>query len=157
MVEIFGGVFALLLVLFLLVNLFSQASIEERLGSINEDGPYKVSWGANGSGYTLITFPTELRIIETGETVKYDDICTPNSPFVSYVKKVYKKPKQQIIFTIVENSVTTMVKARSCIRKILSKQRITIGWIIADREMIKSVNLNDIPPYIKEVIDDRSK
>ena len=157
MVEIFGGVFALLLVLFVLINLFSQASLQERLSDINEGGSYKVSWGAHGSGYTVVSFPSEIRIVETGENVKYDNICAPNSPFVSYVKKVYSKPKQQLIFTIVEGSVTTMARARNCIREILPNRQTTIGWIIADRELLKSVNLNDIPPYIKQVIDDRAK
>ena len=155
MVEIFGGVFALLLVLFVLVNLFSQASLQERLSDINEGGAYKVSWGPQGSGYTVVSFPSELRIVETGENVKYDDICAANSPFVSYVQKVYSKPRQQLIFTIVQDSVATMAKARNCIRQLLPNRRTTIGWIIADRELLKSVNLDDIPPYIKEVIDER--
>ncbi len=156
MIEIFGGVFALLLVLFLLINLFSQASIRERLEEINDGGDYKVSWGARGSGYAIITFPSELRIVETNETVKYDDICKPNDPFVAYAKKIYSQPKQQMIFTITEESVPVMAKARNCIRRALPNRRIAIGWIIAERELLKSVSLNDIPPYISDVIKDRA-
>ena len=155
MVEIFGGVFALLLTLFLMINLFSQMSLQERLDNINEGGKYKVSWGAQGRGYTLVTFPSELRIVETGETVKYDGVCKPNSPFVAYTKKIYGQPKQQLIFTITEGSVAMMAKARNCVMQILPNRHITIGWIIADRELLKSVNLDDIPPYIKDVIDRR--
>lgn len=157
MVEIFGGVFALLLVLFILINLFSQASLQERLGDISDGGNYKVSWGPHGSGYTVISFPSEMRIIETGETVHYDHICKPNSPFVSYVKKIYSVPKQQLIFTITEGSVATMAVARDCVRRLFPNRRVTIGWIMADRELLKSVSLKDIPPYVKEVIDERTK
>ena len=157
MIEIFGGVFALLLVLFLLINLFSHASIQERLEEINEGGDYRVSWGAQGSGYTVITFPSKLQIVETNEMVAYDDICKANDPFVAYTKKIYGKPGQQMIFTITEGSVGVMAKARNCIRRVLPNRQISIGWIIAERELLKSVNLNDIPPYIREVIKDRAK
>ena len=155
MVEIFGGVFALLLVLFVIINLFSQASIQQRLTDINEGGEYKISWDRHGSGYSMITSRDEVRIIETSTSVKYDDICSPSSPFVNYAKKIYNKPKQQLIFTITEGSVRTMAKARNCIRQIFPKRRISIGWIIADKELLKSVSLDDIPPYIEEVIDAR--
>lgn len=157
MIEIFGGVFALLLVLFLLINLFSQASLQERLEEINEGGDYRVSWGTRGSGYTIITFPSELRIVETNETIKYDNICKPNDPFVAYTKKIYSKANQQLIFTITEESIPVMAKARNCIRRVLPNRHIAIGWIIAERELLKSVNLNDIPPYISDVIKDRSQ
>jgi len=154
MVEIFGGVFALLLVLFLLINTFSQMSLLERLEGINTDEDYKVSWGVQGTGYSILTFPDELRIVESGETLKHDQICAPNSPFASYAREIYSKPKQQLIFIILEDSVRTMTIARECMRLTMPSIRdnLTIGWIIADRELLKSVSLDDVPPYIERVI-----
>ncbi len=153
MVEIFGGVFALLMVLFLLFNLFSQASLLERLETSADEGLYKVGWGAHGSGYVIITFPDELRIIETGEVVERGEICKPASAFTKYARKVYNSKKRQLIFTLLENSVATMAEARDCMLRIMPNQLLTIGWIMANEELLKSVLLDDIPSYIDKVIE----
>ena len=152
MVEIFGGVFALLMVLFLLFNLFSQASLIERLETSADEGLYKVGWGAHGTGYVVITFPDELRIIETGETLSKGELCTPGGAFVNYARKVYDSKKKQLIFTLLEGSVATMAEARNCMLRIMPNKQLNIGWIIADRELLKSVSLDDIPPYIEDVV-----
>ncbi len=155
-VEIFGGVFALLLVLFLLINTFSQASLQERLSDLNEGGAYKVDWGPQGSGYVVIAFPGELRIVETSENVRREDVCDKDGAFVRYARKLYQKPGKQIVFTILENSVATMAAARNCMMRIMPGKHLTIGWIIADRELLKSVSLDDLPPYVEEVIRERA-
>ncbi|MGI9345447.1 MAG: hypothetical protein ACR2PW_04195 [Gammaproteobacteria bacterium] len=152
LIEIFGGLFALLLVLFLIFNLFSQAAIQERIETAADEGLFKIGWGAHGAGFVIITLPDELRIVETGSNIVRGKICHPQSPFVKYVLKVYNGERQQIIFTLLEGSVGTMAEARNCIMKLLPNQRVAIGWIIADREVLKSVSLNDIPPYIEKVI-----
>lgn len=151
MVEIFGGVFALLMVLFVLLNVLSQASLQERLESTTSEGNYKIGWGAAGSGYVVITFPDELRIVETGEVVKKGEVCKPNGPYVRYATKTYRRQRQQIIFTILEGSVAMMAEARLCLMKLMPRQRISIGWIIANNELLKSVSLDDIPPYIRDM------
>lgn len=154
MVEIFGGVFALLLVLFLLINTFSQMALQERLEGINTNQNFKVAWGVQGVGYTILVFPDELHIVETGEVVKQKNICAPRSPFATYARKIYSRPKQQLIFTILEGSVKTMAIARDCMRQTMPniQNNLTIGWIIADHELLKSVSLDDIPPHIKRTI-----
>lgn len=152
MVEIFGGVFALLLVLFLIINVISQATLLERLEANSEEGLYKVNWGGSGSGYTVLTFPGKLRIIETNEAVVQNEICQPHSPFVSYAKKIYSARKQQIIFVLLEGSVTTMAAARNCMLKVMPGRLIHIGWIIANNELLKAVSLDDIPAHIEKVI-----
>ncbi len=153
MVEIFGGVFALLLVLFLLINLLSQAVLAERLEAASESGLYRVGWGSSGAGFVVISFPAELRIIETGDAVAAADICMPGGAFVNYVRKVYRAERQQIIFAILENSVTTMAAARNCMMRILPDQRLNIGWIIANDELLKAVSLDDIPAYIEKAVE----
>lgn len=152
MVEIFGGVFALLMVLFVLLNTLSQASLLERLESTSNEGNYKIGWGNQGSGFVVITFPGELRIIETGEAIPTDKICTPGGPFPRYALNVYRRQKQQIVFTILEGGVPTMAAARACLMRIMPRQRLTIGWIIANNELLKSVALDDIPPYIRKSV-----
>lgn len=151
MVEIFGGVFALLMVLFVLLNVLSQATLLERLESTTSEGNFKVGWGNAGSGYVVITFPDEMRIIETGEVVRLGEVCKPNGPYPRYAKKVYRRQKQQIIFALLEGSVAMMAEARHCLMKIMPGRRLTIGWIIANNELLKSVSLDDIPPYIEEL------
>ncbi len=152
MVEIFGGIFALLLVLFLIINVLSQATLLERLEASSEEGLYKVNWGVSGSGYTVITFPNKLRIIETNETIPQGEICLPNSPFVKYAGKIYNAKRQQLIFALLEGSVTTMAEARNCMLEIMPNRLLHIGWIIANNELLKSVSLDDIPAYIEKVI-----
>ncbi len=153
MVEIFGGIFALLLVLFLLMNLFSQAALVERLEAASDEGLYRVGWGTNGSGFVVLAFPSELRIVETGEAVSADKVCRPDSPFVSYVRKVYQAERQQIIFAILENSVAAMAMGRNCIMQVLPDQTLAIGWIIANDELLKSVSLGDIPAFVKRAVN----
>ena len=153
MIEIFGGVFALLMVLFVLFNLFSQAALLERLETSTDEGLYKVGWGAHGAGYVVITFPDDLRIIETGEAVNRGEICKPGSPFTKYARKVYESKQNQLIFTLLEGSVATMAEARNCMIKIMPNKRLTIGWIMANEELLKSVSLDDIPSYIDKVIE----
>ena len=153
MVEIFGGVFALLMVLLLLINVFTYAAMEERLEAGRDEGAYRVGWGASGAGYVVITFPNQLSIIETGETVARGTICQPRSPFVRYAKKIYQAQKQQLIFTILEGSVPTMAEARNCMLKIMPDRLLHIGWIIANNELLKSVSLDDIPAHIRQVVD----
>ena len=121
MVEIFGGIFALLLVLFLLMNLLSQAALVERLETASEEGLYRVGWGASGEGYVVLAFPSELRIVETGEAVSAGSVSAgPDSPFVPYVRRVYQADRQQIVFAILEDGVGTMAEARNCIMRVLA-------------------------------------
>ena len=153
MVEIFGGLFALLLVLFLIMNLLSQAALVERIEVAADEGLYRVGWDAGGAGYVVLAFPTEVRIVETGEAVGGGRICAPDSPFVDYVRRIYRAERQQIVFAILEGGVSTMAQARNCIRTVLPGRELTIGWIVANDELLKSVSLNDIPAYVKEAVD----
>ena len=154
-IEIFGGVFALLLVFFLLINAFLGSQVEERLGEVSEEGIYKIGWETKGSGYTVIVFPNEVSIVQNGVTVNINELCGPRSSFRRYAHEVYAQPKTQIIFILLENSIRTMTKARSCLLTLFPSRPLSIGWIIADNELLKSVSLNDIPPHIGEVIKAR--
>lgn len=153
LIEIFGGIFALMLVLFLIITFLAQSSLKERLEAASEDGLYRVGWGTNGTGFVVLTFPDELRIIENSETIQRGDICKPGSPFAQYAQRIYSSPKQQIIFAILESSVPTMAEARNCIMSIMPDRTVAIGWIIASNELLKSISLNDIPPYIKKAVE----
>lgn len=148
-IEIFGGIFALLLVLFLLINLLSTVAINERIDQVNEEGMYRINWQESGSGFVVITFPDSIRIIETNESLAYDDICTPGSAFVRYVDKIYgEEKKAQIIFAILEDSVPVMRRARDCIQRQMPETLLSIGWIIASNELLKSIQLDDVPAHI---------
>ncbi len=150
MLSIFGGVFGLLLVFLVVVNLYSDAAQRERLESGSEDGLYRIERLDGGSGYVVLSFANELRIIETGSSVRPKVVCEANSPFVDYARRVYENDGDQLVFFILEGSVPTMAVARECLRRIWPNQELTIGWVIADNELLKSVALNDIPGYIRE-------
>ena len=154
MVEIFGGIFALLLVLFLLMNLLSQTALAERLETATEEGLYRVGWGANGGGFVVLAFPAELHIVETGETVPAGEICRPDGPFAAYARRIYQREGQQLIFAILERGVATMAEGRDCLLRALPGRTLSIGWIIASDELLKSVALDDIPAFIREAVAD---
>ena len=152
MVEIFGGIFALLLVLFLLMNLVSTAALVERLEAASDEGLYRVGWGQSGAGFVVLSFPGEVRVVETGETVRRGEICAPASPFVAYARRVYQADDQQLIFAILEGGVATMAEARACMMRLMPNRTLSIGWIIANNELLKSVSLGDIPAYVKQAV-----
>ena len=153
MVEIFGGLFALLLVLFLIMNLLSQAALVERIEEASDEGLFRVGWDAGGAGFVVLAFAHEVRIVETGETAARGGICQPDSPFVDYVRRIYRAEQQQIVFAILDDGVATMAEARNCIRDILPGRPLTIGWIVANNELLKSVSLGDIPAYVKRAVE----
>lgn len=150
MMAIFGGVFGVLLVFLVVVNLYSDAAQRERLERGSEDGLYRIERLDGGSGYVVITFPDELRIIETGRSVKPNEVCAGGSPFVDYAQRVYQENGSQLVFFMLEGSVPTMALARECLRQMWPQQVLAIGWVIADNELLKSVALNDIPDYIQD-------
>lgn len=150
MMAIFGGVFGLLLVFLVVVNLYSDAAQRERLAHGGEDGLYRIERLDGGGGYVVITFPGELRIIETGVSVNPATVCDAGRPFPDYARRVYENDGDQLVFIILEGSVPTMAAARGCLRRLWPDQVLTIGWVIADNELLKSVALNDIPGYIRD-------
>lgn len=154
MMAIFGGVFGLLLVFLVVVNLYSDAAQRERLES-GEQGQYRIERLDGGSGFVVLVFPGELRIIETSVSVSQDALCTANSPFAAYAERVYEGDGDQLVFFILEQSIPTMAIARECLRTMWPGRVLTIGWIIADNELLKSVALDDIPDYIREYVEER--
>ena len=150
MMAIFGGVFGLLLVFLLIVNVLSEASVRERLEEFSKDGAYRLNWENGGAGYVVISFPDVLRIVETGESIDRGRICTQGSRFRRYAENVYNSRRQQLVFVLIEGSVSTMSEARNCLRTMMPQRLLNIGWIMADHEFLKSVTLDDIPSHIKE-------
>lgn len=150
MMAIFGGVFALMLVFLLLVNLFSNEEVRERLEQAAEHGTYRIERLDGGAGYTVIVFPDAVRIVETGEGASLGNICTPGSAFVNYAHNIYDEKGEQIVFFLLEGSIAAMFEARECLRDLWPQRRLTIGWVVADNELLKSVTLDDIPSYIRE-------
>jgi hypothetical protein len=151
-VEVFGGTFALLVVLFVVLNLISEAKLQQRLAKTIEQGSYKISWENEGEGYVIIAFNEHLFIVEQGKKVAQADICNPDGAFVPYVKNIYQSQKKQLIFAIVESGTLSMRLGRDCMRKILPNKYLSIAWIIANQELLKSVSINQFPAYIKKAI-----
>ena len=152
MMAIFGGMFALMLVFLLIVNVYSSAAVRERLDRKEDEGQYRIERMDGGAGYVVIVFPKVLRIIETGAQVQSGLICEAGSPFVDYAQHVYRNEKEQLVFFILEGGVPVMSEARNCLRGLWPGRLLTIGWVIADNEFLKSVALDDIPKYIREYV-----
>ena len=61
--------------------------------------------------------------------------------------------QQQVIFAVTENGVGTTAVARDCLREYFPQRTVSIGWIIANRDLLSSVRLQDLPARIKRSID----
>ena len=150
MMAVFGGMFALMLVFLLIVNIFSEAAVRERLQDTADDGLFRIQSETGGFGYVVIVFPGTLRIVETGEGVSQAELCEPGSAYRQYAERIYSQPDQQLLFFILEGSVPVMADARNCLAAIWPDTPINIGWVISDNEFLKSVMLDDIPSYIRD-------
>lgn len=149
-IEVFGGVFALLLVLYVIMNIFSSSRLEERLDELSNNGEYKISWGEHGDGYVVLAYPDSIFIIENGNFIPHNNICKKGSSFYRYATSVYEGDQKQIIFAILDNGVETMRIARDCLQSIYPKKKVSIGWMIIDDQTMKSIKINDIPYYLEE-------
>ena len=152
MVEIFGSTFALLLIIFLILNVLTESKLLTILNEQPSEGEYKIDWESSGEGYIVMVFPDRIKILETGTTISKKNICQQNSDFIGYAKKIYSNKKKQIIFSILEGSVHTTAVARNCLYRLFQKKPISIGWIIANNELLKAVSINEIPYYIENAI-----
>ena len=154
MVEVFGGALALLILVFILLNVVVSEDLQMMLDSSTEGAEFKVSWQDGSEGLVVIAYPGKLRILETNETVAKAAICQPQSPYLRYAEGIYTSAgQQQIIFAITEGSVATIALARNCLRERFPHRSISIGWIIANRDLLSSVRLQDLPARIKRTIN----
>lgn len=155
LVEIFGGAFALLLILFLLINLFAEAQLRAQIENSIEESVYKINWEQGAEGYIVLSFPDRLQIIEDQSVSSYDEIknSCPSSNFARYARDVYNKQRTQIIFAMVEGGVMTMKAARDCLINLWPGRRISIGWIIANEDFMQAVNLEDLPSRIQRSLN----
>lgn len=151
-IEVFGSTFALLVVLFVILNIMTESQLQQRLEKTITEGSYKISWQNKSEGYIVIAFFDYLFIVEQAKKIAKADICKPNSAFINYAKKIYGNKKKQIVFALVEGSVHTMRLGRDCMRQIFPKKALLIAWIIANEELLKSVAIDQLPAYIKAVI-----
>lgn len=150
MMAVFGGMFALMLVFLVVINAVSEAAVRERLKDSADDGSYRIQREDGGFGYSIIVFPEAIRIVETAQGIGRGAICDQGSAFREYAERIYRDSNDQLLFFILEESVSTMAEARNCIRELMWPEQVSIGWVIADNEFLKSVMLDDIPEYIKE-------
>ena len=155
MMAIFGGMFALMLVFLLLVNVYSSEAVRERLDRASEHGLHRIERMDGGAGYVAIVFPGEIRIVETGAVAPAGSLCEPGAPFREYAQRTYAAERDQIVFFLLEGSIGTMFEARECLRRIWPDRVLTIGWVVADHELLKSLSLDDVPEYIRDYAEPR--
>ena len=154
MVEVFGSTLALLIIVFILLNTIVSRDMQHMLDRSTEGAQYKVSWQDGSEGLVVIMHPGKLRILETNESVTESAVCRPQSAFLRYAERIYNSEgRQQIIFAITENSVSTTARARNCLREHFPDRTISIGWIIANRDLLSTVRLRDLPARIKRTLE----
>ena len=152
-VEVFGSALALFIIIFILVNLIVTNDIQTMLDRSIDNAKYKISWNNQGSGYIVIAYPDKLKIVETKETIASEKVCSPGSSFINYATQLYNVQNQQLIFAITDGGVQTMADARNCIRQLWPNRLVSIGWIIANKDLLSTVDLEQLPARIKKTIE----
>lgn len=157
MVEIFGAAFALLLILFLFINLFAEAQLRALTESSVEESVYKIDWERGAAGYIVLAFPDRVQIIENKEVSFTSDVkkSCAKTKFFNYAQQVYNKKDTQLIFAIVNGGVNTMKEARDCLMRMWPNRRVSIGWIVANDDFLQAVRLEDIPHRIRRSLDEK--
>ena len=154
MVEVFGSTLALLIIVFILLNTIVAQDMQHMLDRSTESAQFKVSWQDGSEGLVVIIHPGKLRILETNESLGESALCLPQSAFLRYAERIYNSEgRQQIIFAITENAVSTTAVARNCLREHFPDRIISIGWIIANRDLLSTVRLRDLPARIKRSLN----
>lgn len=152
-VEVFGSALALLIIILVISNIIITKDIRATLDRSTDGAKFNVSWQDGSQGFVVISYADKLRIIESNQVLSHTQICQEGSKFIQYVEKIYNNSnKQQLIFAITEKGVKTMAIARECLRKNYPNRRISIGWIIANKDLLSTVRLQSLPAYIKKTI-----
>ncbi|KAK3596110.1 hypothetical protein CHS0354_027380 [Potamilus streckersoni] len=76
MLEIFAGALAIMMVLFVIMNITGSSLSTQQAGETDEK-EYKISWETGTEGYVIVAYPSKLWIIEKQQTVSREDICKP--------------------------------------------------------------------------------
>lgn len=150
-IEVFGSALALLIIIFILASFINTKNIVAMIDRSTEGAKHKVVYEDGSEGFVVLTYSSKIRILETNETIAKDNICLSGSPFIKYIEKIYHN-KKQIIFAISDNSVSTMAVARECLRTRFLNRSVNIAWIIANKDLLSSVRLQDLPAHIKRSI-----
>lgn len=151
LVEIFGGTFAVLLVLYVLVSLFSGAVRSRMLDLDVPFGPYRVEWPGGNSGYVILVFGDKVKIAETKKEVFRGHICEDNRDFVPYARQVYLAKREKLIFVIQPGGIRLFKEAHKCLRHIFRPQQVDVAWVILDDEVEKEIYASSLPWFIKGV------
>ena len=152
-VEIFGGLLAVFLVVLTFITL-QKIEIERRaLDDPPEAGDYYVHWkNEEFDGVVLSLSAGRLTVIETSKTINLGDICDDPS-FVSYIQKVYSIHKKKFLLYVTDGGVPLFRETRDCILETLGDPDLAqIFFIIADREVIKIRPDEDLPDEIRSFI-----
>ena len=150
MIEIFGATLALLMIIFSFIQIVVSSDIRSVLERSLDDAIYRVSWrGTQMEGLVVVAWPKKLTILETSEVIPTKDICR-SGQWLGYVSNIYGQRNKQIIFAILDGGVGTMAIARECMRQANPNRLISIGWMVLNRETMRSVRLNELPAYLKK-------
>ena len=154
MIEIFGGLFALLVVLLVVISLFTTVQFQKRTEAINTEGKFSIGLDQQSDGLVVIAHEWGLYLPLSNTKLPIQAICENNSVFIRFAREVYQGKGKQLIFSILEGGEPVMAIARQCLMTRLPNQKMTIGWMILDNELLKSIDQGDIPDYIERTLDD---
>jgi hypothetical protein len=151
--QVFGGAFALLITLFLMIHNLSGAGQSRSLPprSPAQTGPIQISWLARGSGWTVIARPDRVRIVQDGQEAFQGRICETTSPFRKYVRDRYKEG-MNVVLVVLDGGVDVALEARNSIWEEHGEGS-QVGWIIADLELLKSLSVDKLPAHVQAVAD----
>ena len=153
MVEIFGGIFAVLLILLVFLNLFTKNATDRlrQLALRGQGTDYRLPWPGGSAGYVVLALSDRLKIVQNQVTVFRGHYCEPTSSFVAYARDRYLGKREHLVFVIFEGGVSSFAEARSCLLRQFPNSEVLISWIVADKEVLKEVGENRFPHYVDTV------
>ena len=150
MIEIFGATLALLMIIFAFIQIVVSNDIRSVLERSMDDAIYRVTWhGTKMEGLVVLSWANKLSILETGEVIPQAQICD-SGQWLNYVGDIYGQRNKQIIFAILDGGVSTMAIARDCMREAYPNRLISIGWMVLNKETMRSLRLNELPAHLKK-------
>jgi hypothetical protein len=156
LVEVFGGIFAVLLFVYFLIVTVAGGGAARALPPSNDAGEYRMSWPGNGSGWVVLVYPDRVVIPETGEATFAGALCEPVSGYVRYIRQVYVGREEAFVYALLDGGVSTMVEARDCLISMFPGQAVPVSTLVADQEFLKIVAAGEIPPHLKRVLRQRA-
>ena len=147
--EVFGGAFAAMVFLYLIINSFSanKANSDLKITTKDIQGVSEFEWPLDGQGFVISCYSDRVRIEETGQEVFIEDVVNYGSPFLYYLNEKYERPYTNLVFLIFNGGNETF----ATIEKYLytNCRNCQNSFILMNESMESTLITGKIPMYLE--------